>query len=128
MQKEQYIEILKHNLKSSARQLKHGRKWIFQQDDDPKHTSHVVKKWLRDNKVKVLECPSPSPDLIPIENPWSTLKRRVRSKQPKTLDDFYQYCQEEWEKIPSESREKLIENYPKPLTAVKWANGYAIKY
>ena len=128
MRKEQYLEILKHNLKSSARKLKLGRNWIFQQDNDPKHTAHVVTKWLRDNKVKVLAWPSQSPDLNPIENLWSTLKRRVRSKQPKTLDDLYQYCQEEWEKIPTEYCAKLIENYPKRLTAVKHVHGYATKY
>ena len=33
-------------------------------DNDPKHTSKVVVKWLKDNKVKVLEWPSQSPDLI----------------------------------------------------------------
>jgi hypothetical protein len=29
-------------------------------DNDPKHTSKVVAKWLKDNKVKVLEWPSQS--------------------------------------------------------------------
>ena len=41
---------------------------------------------------------------------------------------LYQYCQEEWEKIPTEYCAKLIENYPKRLTAVKHVHGYATKY
>uniref|UniRef100_A0A8C7RSF8 Ig-like domain-containing protein n=1 Tax=Oncorhynchus mykiss TaxID=8022 RepID=A0A8C7RSF8_ONCMY len=29
------------------------RRWVFQMDNDPKHTYKVVAKWLKDNKVKV---------------------------------------------------------------------------
>ena len=49
------MDILKKHLKTSVRELKLGCKWVFQMDNDPKHTSKVVAKWLRGNKVKVLE-------------------------------------------------------------------------
>ena len=68
---------MKQNLKTSVRKIKFGRKWVFQMDNDPKHPSKVVAKWLKDNKVKVLELLSQSPDLNPIENVWAELKKHV---------------------------------------------------
>ena len=38
MRQENYVDILKQHLKL-------GRKWVFQMDNDPKHTSKVVAKW-----------------------------------------------------------------------------------
>ena len=42
--REKNVDILKQHLKTSVRKLKLGRKWVFQMDNDPKHTSNVVEK------------------------------------------------------------------------------------
>uniref|UniRef100_A0AAZ3Q250 Tc1-like transposase DDE domain-containing protein n=1 Tax=Oncorhynchus tshawytscha TaxID=74940 RepID=A0AAZ3Q250_ONCTS len=77
MREENYVDILKQHLKTSVRKLKLGRKWVFQIDNDPKHASKVVAKWLKDNKVKVLEWSSQSPDFNPIEHLWAEPKKHV---------------------------------------------------
>ncbi|CDQ78420.1 unnamed protein product [Oncorhynchus mykiss] len=128
MRLENYFDILKQHLKTSVRKLKLGRKWVFQMDNDPKHTSKVVAKWLKDNKVKVLEWPSQSPDLNPIENLWVELKKRVRARRPTNLTQLHQLCQEEWAKIHPTYCGKLVEGYSKHLTQVKQFNSNATKY
>ena len=128
MRNENYVDILKHHLKTSVRKLKLGHKWVYQMDNDPKHTSKVVAKWLKDNKVKVLEWPSQSPDLNPIEDLWAELKKRVRARRPTNLTLLHQLCQEEWAKIHSTYCGKLVEGYPKHFFHVKQFKGNATKY
>ena len=61
MDAQMYVDILKKNVKKSARKLKLGKNFTFQQDSDPKHTSKLAKAWFEDNNVKVLEWPAMSP-------------------------------------------------------------------
>ena len=58
---------------------------MFQHDNDPKHTSKVVKDYLEENGIQFLDWPAQSPDLSPIENLFGIIKRSVSGRRLKIV-------------------------------------------
>uniref|UniRef100_A0A8C4THD9 Tc1-like transposase DDE domain-containing protein n=1 Tax=Erpetoichthys calabaricus TaxID=27687 RepID=A0A8C4THD9_ERPCA len=121
-------DILDENLLQSALDLRLGRRFIFQQDNDPKHTAKISKEWLQDNSVNVLEWPSQSPDLNLIEQLWRDLKMAVHRRFPSNLMELERCCKEEWAKLAKDRCAKLVASYSTRLEAGIAAKGASTKY
>lgn len=123
-----YVQILDNNLFQSAEDLAIRDDFIFQSDNDPKHTSKLAKKWVADNNVEVFEWPPQSPDLNIIEHLWNHLDRSIDKSDRKSFAIFRNALLEKWKNIPQELIDKLIASIPKRLEEVIKANGGPTSY
>ena len=78
--------------------------------------------------MEVLQWPSQSPDLNPIENLWKTLESKVHALRPSNLKELEVFTKEEWAKIPLELCQTLVNSYTNRLDAAIKNKGYAIDY
>lgn len=82
----------------------------FQQDNAPPHVSRSTRQWLLEHNVSILDWPSVSPDLNPIENVWSLLARAVYKdgKQFMSVDELKKAIKREWRRLPQETLSSLV--------------------
>ena len=126
MNADTYIQILENNLIPIIENS--NKEFIFQHDNDPKHTAKKTKQFLEDNNVSVIDWPSCSPDLNPIENVWKILKERVRKCKSKNANEFIENIMNEWNNFESKILKSLINSMPIRVHKVIENEGDIIMY
>jgi len=128
MEAKQYKNILRYQMLPSAQELFGDEPYIFQQDNDPKHTSELVQDFLDERDIDVMQWPAQSPDLNPIENLWSILEIKTKARQPANEQELFEILQAAWEELDMHYLHNLVDSMPRRCAAVLKSRGYATKY
>ncbi|CAF4872595.1 unnamed protein product [Pieris macdunnoughi] len=102
-----------------------GPDFLLMQDNARPHTAAITSDYLRQQEIRVMEWPSMSRDLNPIEHIWDLLDRRTRKRPiaPQTLQQLTEALIEERERIPQEDIRRIIRSMPRRCQAVIRAHG-----
>ena len=94
MNSNMYCEILQQSRIPSHQKL--SRRAVFQHDNDSKYTSKTTTALLKRLRIKVMDWPSMSSDLTPIEHLWGILKRKVEVHKVSNIRQLCDVIMEEW--------------------------------
>ncbi len=108
-----YCDIFKQSMVPSLRRLGTGQYSNM-------ITTTVLLKKLR---VKMMDWPSMSPDLNPIEHLWGILKQKVEECKVSNIHQLLDVVMEEWKRTPQATCEARANSMPKRVKAVLENNG-----
>ena len=126
MNSNMYCEILQQSMIPSLQKL--GCRAVFQYDNDPRHTSKTTIALLKRLRVKVIDWPSMTPALNPIEHLWGILKRKVEVRKVSNILQLRDVVMEEWMSISVATCEALVNSMPRGVKAVLDNAGGHTKY
>lgn len=121
-----YLELLCDHLPRSFHLC---RSKYFMQDGAPCHTAKSVVKWLDDCCIPFFnDWPGNSPDLNPIENLWSIIKRDLGGKDISSVPRLEAAIRASWESLLPSTIRNLCLSLPNRLAEVRRRKGRATKY
>ena len=129
MQEFSYSQALEYYKDNFENFKKLNKNMFFEQDGASSHTSKKIKNLLEklfgDNLIQ--NAPH-SPDIAyPIETLWAELKKRVKERRAKNLDELKLITIEEWNKIPKSFIQKLFKNFIKRCKKIIELNGGSLE-
>jgi len=107
----------------------------LQQDHSFIHDSRVVQEWLsRQAEVELLDWPPRGPDMNPIENMWSEVKRTMQETwpvlPPRNSDELWALVSDAWDEVASSTCyiRSLTESMTGQMKSVVEAEGFWTSY
>lgn len=107
-----------------------GRSIEFQQDNARIHVSRSTRAWFAGRRVPLLEWPSRSPDLNPMENLWAIMARRVyaNNKQYGTVEELQEGIWRAFLSVEQEVIDNLVRSMPTRMFQLINRNGGLTDY
>ena len=120
-----YAQALEYYKENYEEFKKNNENLYFEQDGASSHTSKKIKvlieKYFGD---KLIQNAPHSPDIAyPIETLWAELKKRVKSRNPKNLEELKEITIEEWNQIPKDYIKGLFTNFIQRCKKIIELNG-----
>ena len=103
---------------------------VFQDDNAHPHQARMVREFMVQQQIQMMEWPACSPDLNPNEHLWDQIGKAVRRRinQHNTLPGLRRYLQEEWYALPQEWIRRLTNSMQQCCLACVNAQGGATHY
>ena len=128
MNSSKYLDVLENKLLPTISKYQIANS-IHLDDSAPSHRTKAVKNWHIDNGIEQIDWPGNSPDLNPIENLWSFLKRKLTRRTIKSKAELIKEFTKIWNnEIPTDYLQSLISSIPKRLKDTMINKGGPTKY
>ncbi|GFV87467.1 transposable element Tcb2 transposase [Trichonephila clavipes] len=107
-----------------------GDDFILMDDNYRPHRANLLEDFFFDEGIVRMEWIGCSPDIIPIENVWDALGRRVSGHQPppQTLQELERALLEEWDRIPQLVINTIIDSMPQRCSTLLAVRGNPTPY
>ena len=101
---------------------------FFKQDNAAIHNATITKKYLLEQKIRLLDHPACSPDLSPQENLWGLIVAKVGEggRRHSAIAKLKNAILDGWGKIPSVQLQKLVDSMPSQIFEVIKPKKYQI--
>ena len=123
-----YARFVREQMAPLFRDLAPGSQWTLLQDNAATHRSVVVKTALHNASIEPLSFPPYSPDLNPIENVWSMVKRAVGKCNVTNLTELEGAIQFAFDQVSEQTLFALADSMPDRIAKVLAAHGERIDY
>ncbi|CAF1538865.1 unnamed protein product, partial [Adineta ricciae] len=112
---EVYCNILDNYLVPTVQMYGFENDFMLQHDNAGYHTSNKTQEKLQELNVKVLQWPAKSPDLNPVEQLWSIIDNKLKSRRMSSIKELIDGLSAEWLNITPELCEKIVFSMPQRI-------------